>query len=142
MLFVHSIIYITCRVIIEVQTKYNLATEIFLVIALVIKLISDFYVFWIFAMVFKFFLKKKKSGLKKEALSLTPLNLVIIFTVCFMFFMRILGTLFNTQNGIFSIFDSIYNTPEYISYRIIMGDIVFPMRDFLESMMFSYLFYY
>ena len=59
-----------------------------------------------------------------------------------MFFMRILGTLFNTQNGITSIFDSVYLKPEYQKYKIIMSDIIFPMRDFLEVIMFSYLFYY
>ena len=79
-----------------------------MVLALVIKLISDFYVFWVFALVFKYFLNKKRQSLSKEALSLSPLNMFIVIAVCFMFFMRVLGTLFNTQNGIISILDSIY----------------------------------
>ena len=49
MLFVHVIIYITCRVIVEAEYTYNMPTKIFLVLSLIIKLISDFYVFWVFA---------------------------------------------------------------------------------------------
>jgi hypothetical protein len=109
-LFIHVIIYTTCRVIVEAGIEYNTATKVFLVLALVIKLISDSLVFWIFTQVFRFFLNKKRSGLKKDALRLSPLNYFIIATVCFMFFMRVLGTLFNTQNGIVSLDDSIYNT--------------------------------
>ena len=108
MLGVHVIIYITCRVIIESEGVTNEATKIFVVLALAIKLISDFYVFWVFALVFKYFLSKKRQSLAKEALSLSPLNIVIIIAVCFMFLMRVLGTLFNTQNGILSFIDSIY----------------------------------
>lgn len=119
-----------------------MATKIFLILSLIIKLISDAYVFWVFGQVFKYFLNKKRSSLKKEALNLSPLNFFIISSVFFMFFMRVLGTLFNTQNGIVSLIDSVYNTNSYIEYRIIMGDIVFPLRDFLEVLMFSYLFFY
>jgi hypothetical protein len=96
MLGVHVIIYIICRVIIESQTVTNEPTKIFVVLALAIKLISDFYVFWVFTLVFKYFLTKKRQSLSKEALSLSPLNIFIIIVVCFMFLMRVLGTLFNT----------------------------------------------
>jgi hypothetical protein len=62
MLFVHVVIYLVCRLIIEEENEneYNLATKIFLILALVIKLVSDFFVFWIFALVFRFFLQKKR----------------------------------------------------------------------------------
>lgn len=46
MLGVHVIIYIICRVIIESETVTNEATKIFVVLALAIKVISDFYVFF------------------------------------------------------------------------------------------------
>lgn len=36
----------------------------------------------------------------------------------------------------------IYDTHDYTVFRLITVDIVFPLRDFLESLFFAYLFFY
>ena len=56
--------------------------------------------------------------------------------------MQILGTAFNFSNAVISLIDKIYKSQGYIDDRLIMGDIVFPLRDFIDVMFFSYLFYF
>ena len=105
-----------------------------------LKFVSDFISYSVFIKAFKFFIEIKRQKKQKEALSLSPFNKFIIVSICFMLFMRILGTLFGSLIGISSFF-KYYKDPDFTNFRIIMGDIVFPIRDFIEVLFFSYLFF-
>ncbi len=58
-MFVHAVMYSTVRVIVASYIETNTATKVVMIIALIIKLMTDSYVFAVFADVFKYFLDKK-----------------------------------------------------------------------------------
>lgn len=62
--------------------------------------------------------------------------------IFFLFFMRILGSLYTFIVGILVLMPSVFNSPEQMLSYVILDDLVFPFRDFIETLMFSYLFYY
>lgn len=138
---VHGVLYLTTRMITETGYDFNLAAKIFFSISLVLKLVLDAYVFFVFTSTFSYFLQRKKSALSREALSFSPFNFFIIYSVMFLFFMQILGTLFTISNAIVTLTPA-YTTDGYTTYRLIMGDIIFPLRDFIDVLFFSYLFYF
>jgi hypothetical protein len=56
--------------------------------------------------------------------------------------MRIAGSLYTFIVGILVLIPSIFNNPSQMLSYVILDDLVFPLRDFIETLMFSYLFYY
>ena len=93
-----------------------------MVFALILKMISDACTCYFFIQAFSFFIEKKRQTKSKEALGLSPLNKFIIVSICIMFVMRVLGTLFNTLVGISTVFD-FYRNPSYIDFRILTAKI-------------------
>ena len=56
--------------------------------------------------------------------------------------MRIIGSVYTFAVGIFTLIPDFFNTPgQLLSYQI-ADDLVFPIRDFIEVIFFSYLFHY
>jgi hypothetical protein len=55
--------------------------------------------------------------------------------------MRVLGSVYTFIVGIVSLTDLFQNDKWQLSYEI-LDDIVFPIRDFVEVLFFSYLFYF
>jgi hypothetical protein len=136
----HVIIYDITRVVQENGHDIGKTGQIFIIVALILKMVSDCCMFYFFIKTFSFFIMKKRQTRQKEALGLSLLNKFIIASVCVMFFMRILGTLFNTFVGVSTMFD-FYHDPGYINFRVLMANIVFPLRDFIEVLFFCYLFF-
>ena len=114
---------------------------ILFVISITLKLILDGIAFVVFIRSLNFFVARKKQSLKREALGFSPFNTFILLSVYFLLFMRILGTVFTFSNAVISLVD-LYQDLHYKEYRIIMGDLVFPIRDLVEILFFSYLFYH
>ena len=56
--------------------------------------------------------------------------------------MRILGSLYTFIVGVLVLIPDVFNTPAQMLSYVILDDLVFPFRDFIEVMMFSYLFYH
>jgi hypothetical protein len=56
--------------------------------------------------------------------------------------MRIAGSLYTFIVGILVLIPSVFNSPSQMLSYVILDDLVFPLRDFIETVMFSYLFYY
>ena len=123
------------------KVEYSTPAFVAFLFSIALKVFLDTVSFIVFYYAMHFFIKKKMESLRKEALGFSPFNLFILFMIGLLFFMRILGSLFTLTNALFSIL-SFYNGQIYINYRLVMGDIVFPIRDFVEIMMFSYLFYF
>lgn len=67
---------------------------------------------------------------------------MILYTIFFLFFMRVAGSLYTFIVGILVLMPSVFNSPEQMLSYVILDDLVFPLRDFIETLMFSYLFYY
>lgn len=95
----------------------------------------------IFIPAMSFFLRRKKQGLKKEALILSPYNYCVLCMIYFFLVLRFWGTIFTFSNAVISLTD-FYHDDLYTIFRVINGDLVFPIRDFLEILAFSYLFYF
>lgn len=68
-------------------------------------------------------------------------NFFILYSIYFLLFMRILGSVYTFIVGIVSQ-TPLFNDPKWkLSYEI-LDDLVFPIRDFIEVLFFSYLFYF
>ena len=107
-----------------------------------LKLALDCLSFYLFIKAFRFFVARKRSSLKREALALSPFNKFILFSIYILLAFRVLGTLFTFSNALISLDDKIYHSHSYSIYRLLMGDIIFPIRDCIEALYFSYLFYF
>jgi hypothetical protein len=135
-------VYLTIRLISEISDQDLNKAEIDLLIAsTALKVLLDGVGFMIFMQSFLYFVNRKASTLKREALSFSPFNKFIIASVFFLYVMRIIGTLFTLTNAIISITD-LYTTHSYSVYRLLMADIIFPLRDMIEVLFFTYLFYF
>jgi hypothetical protein len=55
--------------------------------------------------------------------------------------MRVLGSIYTFIVGILVLNPDIFNRPAQMLSYVILDDLVFPLRDFVEVLMFSYLFY-
>lgn len=141
-LFIQGVVYLTLRMLIEAGNTFNTFVTTVFIASSSFKLLLDGTVFYIFIMNMVFFIGRKQACLKREALRFSPFNKFIMISIGFMFLMQILGTAFNFSNAVISLIDKIYKSQGYIDYRLIMGDIVFPLRDFIDVMFFSYLFYF
>jgi hypothetical protein len=91
--------------------------------------------------VFLFYVKRKLASLKREALKFSPFNRFIVGSVIALYISRVLGALFTFSNAVISVLE-FYNTPGYRTYRILMADVIFPIRDMVEALFFAYLFYF
>jgi hypothetical protein len=111
------------------------------IVIITVKLLLDGIAYQLFIPAFIFFIKRKQLSLKKEALGLTPFNRVMICIIGFFILLQFVGTIFTFSNAVISLLD-VYHNDSYTLYRVSMGDIVFPIRDFLEVLAFCYLFYF
>ena len=55
--------------------------------------------------------------------------------------MRILGSVYTFIVGVLVLIPQIFNTTQQMLSYVILDDLVFPIRDFIEILMFSYMFY-
>jgi hypothetical protein len=55
--------------------------------------------------------------------------------------MRILGSIYTFIVGILVLIPEVFNTPSQMLSYVILDDLVFPLRDFVEILMFSYMFF-
>ena len=72
---------------------------------------------------------------------MTPFNKFILASIIFLFFMRIAGAVYTFLVGIL-VLTPLFNTPAQMLSYVILDDLVFPIRDFFEVLLFSYLFFY
>ena len=111
------------------------------IITFTTKLLLDTYVFLIFSRALAYFLRRKRAALQREALVFTPHHQLVLYLIFFLLFMRILGSVYTFIVGVLVLIPSVFNSaPQMLSY-VILDDLVFPLRDFLEVMMLSYMFY-
>lgn len=103
-----------------------------------IKLILDFFAISIFYICFKFFYRQKLKALSKYKEKLTAFNLFIIVTVAILYGLRILDSMYDFAVGIVSI----TLTRKVLDTVFLIGEVVVHLRDFVEVIMFSYLFYF
>ena len=99
--------------------------------------------FLIFIVLLGFFLNKKAVAMKKGAHSggFSTFNFFVLYSIYFLLFMRIIGSLYTFIVGIVSM-TPLFNDDKWkLSYEI-LDEIVFPIRDFIEVLFFSYLFYF
>jgi hypothetical protein len=137
----YGISYTTIRVLYSVQKKFGTAEEVAYIITFSTKLVLDLYVMSLFVITFRYFLQKRFKALAKEALRLTPFNKFILVSIIFLFFMRIAGAVYTFLVGIL-VLTPLFNTPAQTLSYVILDDLVFPIRDFFEVLLFSYLFFY
>lgn len=139
----YGICYSTIRTVFSVDRQFVSTTEeVAYVITFTTKLFLDFYVIVLFSTVFSFFFQRRKQALSREALRMTPLNQLVLVTIFFLYFMRVAGSLYTFIVGILVLIPSVFNSPAQMLSYVILDDLVFPLRDFIETIMFSYMFYY
>jgi hypothetical protein len=139
---IYGISYSTIRTIYAIDKKFvSAAEEVAYVITFTTKLMLDLFVIFLFMQTFSFFLQKRYQTLKKEALKMSPMNYMILYIIFFLFFMRIAGSLYTFIVGILVLMPSVFNSPSQMMSYVILDDLVFPLRDFIETLMFSYMFY-
>ena len=109
---IYGVSYSTIRTVYSVDRKFvSTAEEVAYVITFTIKLFLDIYVILLFSSVFTFFLQRRKQALSKEALRFTPLNMIVLYTIIFLYFMRIAGSLYTFIVGILVLNPSVFNSP-------------------------------
>lgn len=140
-LVVQGVIYATLRMLQEYGKEYGTAGKIVFYITVFSKVPLDAISFYVFLNSFLYFLTRKQKSLKREALGLSPFNIFIVISVYTFLALRVLGTIWTATNAVITMTD-IYDTHDYTFFRIITSDIFFPLRDFLESLFFAYLFFY
>ena len=140
---IYGIAYTTLRVMQSSQGYFSTAQETIYIPTFTLKLFLDFYVIVIFVFTLSFFLQKRLSAVQKGAhyRGFSKFNQFILYSVYFLVFMRVLGSVYTFIVGIVSLTDLFQNDKWQISYEI-LDDIVFPIRDFVEVLFFSYLFYF
>jgi hypothetical protein len=111
------------------------------IITFTTKLLIDIYVFLIFIRALAYFLRRKRAALKREALMFTPHHQLVLYVIFFLLFMRILGSVYTFIVGVLVLIPSVFNSAAQMLSYVILDDLVFPLRDFIEVMMFSYMFY-
>ena len=138
---VYGISYTVIRVLFSLNGKFNSVEKVIYIIAFTVKLLLDTYAITIFVYNLSYFLQRKRQALQKEALVFTPFNRFILGSIYFLLFMRIAGSLYTFIIGIITL-TPLYDTDaQKLSYEI-LDDLVFPIRDFVEVLFFSYLFFY
>lgn len=140
---IYGISYTTLRVMSAGQGYFNTAQETLYIPTFTLKLFLDFYVMVIFIITLQFFLEKRIAAFKKgaHATGFSKFNLFVLYSIYFLIFMRILGSIYTFIVGIVSM-TSLFHDPHWeLSYEI-LDDLVFPVRDFIEVLFFSYLFYF
>lgn len=103
-----------------------------------IKLILDFVAIAIFFICFKFFYRQKLKALNKYREKLSCYNRFIIVTVALLYVMRIVDSIYDFAVGIVSI----TLTRKVLDNVFMVGEIVVHLENFVEVIMFSYLFYF
>ncbi|TNV77255.1 hypothetical protein FGO68_gene16163 [Halteria grandinella] len=138
----YLVVYLTVRLISELGNQQLTHVELgLLYFSIALKLVLDILVMVIFMQVFIYFAKRKQTTLKREALTFSPFNKFILISVSILYASRIIGALFTFSNSLISI-SELYNTYGYSVYRLLMADVIFPIRDMFEALFFAYLFYF
>lgn len=106
-----------------------------------VKLVLDGIAITLFIQSFSFFYKEKKSAMKYNGKKFSLFNKFILGSIIFLLLMRAIGSLYTFLVGVVSLTDY-YNSKGSVTIRLIMGEEVFPVRDCLELLFFSYLFIY
>jgi hypothetical protein len=96
-----------------------------------------------FILLLSFFLRRKEAAMLKgaHAAGFSRFNLFVMYSIYVLLFMRIVGSVYTFIVGIVSLTPFFYNEQWALSYQI-LDDLVFPIRDFVEVMFFSYLFHF
>jgi len=141
LLFDQGVIYTTMRMLNEYGTDYGTTGKVFFYLSVFLKLPLDVIALWIFCSSFLYFVRRKQQSLKREALGFSPFNHFILIAVALMVTLRIFGSLFTVINAVITLSD-LYDVHSYVIFRLISGNIIFPLRDFVEALFFSYLFFY
>lgn len=141
---VYGVSYTTLRVLFAMQdAHFTLAEEIFYVPTFTVKLLLDAYMITLFVLTFKFFMERKLAAMMKgaHARGFTTFNLFVMYTMMGLIVMRIVGSLYTFIVGIITMTDYYQDPKQQLAYAILDG-LVFPIRDFIELMFFTYLFYF
>jgi amino acid transporter len=138
---VQGSIYLYLRLRSESGHSYTGVEWALYIMVISVKVGLDFIAFIIFFMTFRYFLDRKRQSRRREALKLTPFNKFILSSVYGLMLCQVLGTLFTFSNACIALTES-YLTKAYTDYRLIMGDIFFPVRDCVQVLFLSYLFFF
>lgn len=99
----YGIAYTTIRVKVAVEDgKFNNLEKGFYIPTFTLKLILDVYCIILFIISFTFFMKKKLEGMRKGARGFTRFNFFILYSIYFLLFMRIIGSIYTFIIGIIS----------------------------------------
>jgi len=71
----------------------------------------------------------------------TPFHQFVLYLIFFLLVMRILGSVYTFIVGVLVLIPTVFNSAAQMLSYVILDDLVFPLRDFIEVMMFSYMFY-
>lgn len=139
----YGISYSTLRVLFAVNGSFSPTEQAFYIPTFSVKLLLDFYMIAVFISCITFFLRKKLAAMKKGAHSIgfSRLNYFILYSICFLVFMRITGAIYTFAVGVISLTPLFQNPEQKLSYEI-LDDLIFPIRDFIEILFFAYLFYF
>ena len=141
---IYAISYSTIRVLAAMKgDKFTTAEEVIYIPTFTLKLLLDGYVIGMFILLLSFFLRRKQAAMLKGAHSagFSRFNLFVLYSIYVLLFMRIVGSIYTFIVGIVSLTPLFLNEQWALSYQI-LDDLVFPIRDFVEVMFFSYLFYF
>ena len=103
-----------------------------------IKLLFDIVALIIFGISFRFFFMKKRAALQKYSSKFSRFNIFIVVLISLLYTLRIVGIFYDFAVGIVSI----RLTRRVLDEIFDIGEVVIHLRDFVEVVMFSYLFYF
>ena len=99
----YGVSYTTIRVLYNEYLTISGANETLYIITFSVKLLLDIWMITLFIISLRYFLERKKTALKREALRLNPYNQFILISIFFLLFMRIAGSLYTFIVGIISL---------------------------------------
>jgi hypothetical protein len=135
---VYAAVHTYFRINIDLDEGISLIESILYIPIFSIKLILDFVAVVIFYICFKFFYRQKLKALSKYHEKLTRFNRFIIVTVAILYGLRIVGSMYDFAISIVSI----TFTRNVLDQVFLVGEVAVHLRDFVEVLMFSYLFFF
>lgn len=141
---IYTVSYTTIRVLVAMKDNHYTTVETaFYIPTFTLKLVLDVYVIGMFILLLAFFLSKKQAAMQKgaHAIGFSKFNFFILYSIYGLLFMRIAGSIYTFIVGIVSLTPLFQDDQWELSYQI-LDDLVFPIRDFVEILFFSYLFYF
>ena len=108
-----------------------------------VKLIFDFFMYWQFIKVLKYFINMKLAVSKKKNIKFTLFNKFILYLTIFLFVLCVLQSIAVFSIFVLRIYSEDYSKEyNFFAYQDFFFYIIFPARDFLISVSFAYLYYY